>query len=469
MRLAAVQSDRVKPEADSAPAAWSALIIDDDPGVRQSLRLCVETDGARALGVATSAGALEALERGTFDVVILDLWLGTESGLDLIPAMLRMQPNIGIVVVTAFATFETAVEAMRLGAVDYLPKPFTPEQVRHAVRRVVNERMVRRRLMELEQRLSESDAELIFDSQSTAYRSFMRTAERAGAADCTVLLRGESGTGKNVIARWLHEKSPRRAGPFVSVNCPALSGDLTVSLLFGHRKGAFTGASSDTVGKVQEAEGGTLFLDEIGDLGAEAQARLLRFLNDHSYERLGEPKEHKANVRVLAATNRALDKEAKAGRFREDLLFRLDVVSLTLPALRERRDDVLPLARHYLRFFSARQRRDFELSARAERAIAQYDWPGNLREIRNAVERASILAPSRVLEPEDLGLEDPDPVPGRARSASVTLGDDISLAEMEREHIARVVARAPTLEAAARTLVIDATTLQRKRKRYGLA
>ena len=467
-RACATIDARVK-SADSTPATWSALIVDDDAGVRQSLRLCVEADGARALGVATSAGALEALERGTFDIVVLDLWLGAESGIDLIPAILRLQPTIGIVVVTAFATFETAVEAMRLGAVDYLPKPFTPEQVRHALRRVVNDRVVRRRLTDLEHRLSESDAELVFDSQSAAYRGFMSTAERAGAADCTVLLRGESGTGKNVIARWLHETSPRRAGPFVSVNCPALSGDLTVSLLFGQRKGAFTGAISDTIGKVQEAEGGTLFLDEVGDLGSEAQSRLLRFLNDHTYERLGEPKEHRANVRVLAATNRALEADAKEGRFRADLLFRLDVVSLTLPALRERREDILPLARHYLRFFSARQRRDFELSARAERAIAQYDWPGNLREIRNAMERASILAASRVLEPEDLGLDDPDATLARPRSTSVTLGDDLSLAEMEREHIARIVARAPSVESAARTLAIDATTLQRKRKRYGLA
>ena len=455
--------------ADATPSTWSVLIIDDDAGVRQSLRLCMETDGARALGVATSAGALEALERSTFDVVILDLWLGAESGLEILPAMLRLQPNIDIIVVTAFATFETAVEAMRLGAVDYLPKPFTPEQVRHAVRRLIDDRSVRRRLTELESRLSESDAEIVFDSHSAAYRSFMSTAERAAAADCTILLRGESGTGKNVIARWVHETSPRRAAPFVSVNCPALGGDLMVSLLFGQRKGAFTGATSDTIGKVQEAEGGTLFLDEIGDLGSEAQSRLLRFLNDHTYERLGDPREHRANVRVLAATNRPLEQEAREGRFREDLLFRLDVVALTLPALRDRREDVLPLAHHYLRFFATRQRRDFELSPRAERALVQYDWPGNLREIRNVVERASILAPSRVLEPEDLGLENPDPVPGRPRPGSVTLGDDYSLAEIEREHIARIVARAPSLESAARTLAIDATTLQRKRKRYGLA
>ncbi|HEY8073714.1 MAG TPA: sigma-54 dependent transcriptional regulator [Labilithrix sp.] len=457
--------------AAKPPASWSALVVEDDPGVRQSIRLCVEADGARALGVATPAGALEALERGTFDVVILDLWLGSESGLDLIPEMIRRQPGVGIVVVTAFATFETAVEAMRLGAVDYLPKPFTPDQVRHAVRRVVNERSLQRKVRELEERLDESDAELVFESQSATYRSFLQTAERAAQADCTVLLRGESGTGKNVLARWIREKSVRRDRPFVSVNCPALSSDLMVSLLFGHRKGSFTGASSDATGKVQEAEGGTMLLDEVGDLVPEVQARLLRFLADKSYERLGEPKEQRADVRILAATNRPLELYAKDGRFREDLLFRLNVVTLTIPSLRDRREDALPLARHYLSFFRARQRRELELSPRAERAIAAYEWPGNLRELRNAVERATILAPSRVLEPQDLGLEDPEPDPGsrRSRPAALSIGEEVSIDDIEREHIARVIAKSPSLEAAARTLGIDATTLQRKRKRYGLA
>ncbi len=244
-----------------------------------------------------------------------------------------------------------------------------------------------------------------------------------------------------------------------------------VSLLFGHRKGSFTGATADAAGTVQEAEGGTLLLDEVGDLAPEAQARLLRFLNDHSYERLGEPKEHRADVRILAATNRPLEQYAKDGRFREDLLFRLTVVTLTIPPLRERREDALALARHYLAFFRARQRRELELSPRAERAIAAYEWPGNLREMRNAVERASILAPSRVLEPEDLGLvdSDPDPTSRKSRPSSVTIGDEVAIEDIEREHIARVIARSPSLEAAARTLGIDATTLQRKRKRYGLA
>jgi NtrC-family two-component system response regulator AlgB len=457
--------------ANARDLSWSALVIDDDAGVRSSLRLCLESDGARVLGVATPSGAFEALERSSFDAVFLDLWLGRESGLDVLPEILRRQPNTGVIVITAFASFETAVQAMKLGAVDYLPKPFTPDQVRHTARRVIEAKLLQSKLSELQERLEETDVDGFFDSESPAYRSFLKQAARAAASEAVVLLRGESGTGKNVLARWLRAHSSRPSAPFVSVNCPALSTEFMSSVLFGHRKGAFTGAVSDSLGKVQEAEGGTLFLDEVGDLSSDAQARLLRFLNDRSFERLGDAKERTANVRIIAATNLSLEAEVKAGRFREDLLFRLNVVPLTLPPLRERAEDLLPLARHYLAFLAERQHRDrLTFSEAAQRAIAEYSWPGNLRELCNAVERATILSDTEVIDPADLGIPEPSSH-GTAPSSSraVVLGADVSLEELEREHIARVIARAPSLESAARVLGIDATTLQRKRKRYGLA
>jgi two-component system, NtrC family, response regulator AlgB len=460
---------------------WSALIIDDDPGVRQSVRLCLEVDNVRVLGVGTAAGALEALDRGRFDVVVLDLWLKSDSGLAVLPEILRRQPGVPVIVITAYASFETAVEAMKLGAVDYLPKPFTPDQVRGAARRVVAENVLRRQLSELRERIGETEAEGIFETKNPGFHAFVQTALRVAAADTVVLLRGESGTGKNVLARWMRAHGPRAERPFVTVNCPMLSSDLMSSTLFGHCRGAFTGAVSDATGKVEEAEGGTLFLDEVGELTPDAQARLLRFLNDRTYERLGEARERTADVRIIAATNRTLEDEVKAGRFRQDLLFRLNVIALTLPPLRERPEDVLPLALHYLSFFERRQgRRQLSFSPRCESAIAEYAWPGNLRELRNAVERATILAPSSVVEPEDLGIPSgsqpvipgngPDALkgPGWARATPV-LGGDVSLEDLEREHVARVVAWAPSFEAAARILGIDATTLQRKRKRYGLA
>jgi NtrC-family two-component system response regulator AlgB len=455
---------------DPSPSTWSALVVDDDAGVRQSLRLCLEAGDARVLGVGTSSGAIEAVERSRFDLIFLDLWLGSESGLDVLPEILRRQPDAAVIVVTAFATFETAVQAMKLGAVDYLPKPFTPDQVRHAARRVIEANVLRRRVSELEERLDASDAESSFDSSSPAFRAFLQTASRAAAADCVVLLRGESGTGKNVLARWLRTHSPRVNAPFVSVNCPALSIELMSSALFGHKRGAFTGAVADAIGKVQEAEGGTLFLDEVGDLVPDTQARLLRFLNDRTYERLGETSERRADVRLIAATNRPLEDEVRAGRFREDLFFRLNVITLTLPPLRERSEDILPLAQHYLTLCRMQQARpNLELSPRAQSSLVRESWPGNLRQLRNAIERAVILAPGPLLEPEDLGIDAP-PVEGeRTRGAApVVLGGDITIEQLEVEHIARVIARAPSLEAAARVLGIDPTTLQRKRKRYGL-
>jgi len=423
------------------------------------------------LGVGTSSGALEALDRGRFDLVFLDLWLGPESGLALLPEILRRQPDAAIIVITAFASFESAVTAMRSGAMDYLPKPFSPDQVRHAANRVLEALALKRQLSELRERLGEMDVEAVFESLSPMFRSFLQTAARAALSDAVILLRGESGTGKNVLARWMRAQSARADRPFVAVNCPALSGDLMSSTLFGHKRGAFTGAVADAIGKVEEAERGTLFLDEIGDVVPDTQARLLRFLNDRSYERLGEAKERKADVRLIAATNRALEEEVKAGRFREDLLFRLNVVTLTLPPLRDRREDILPLARNYLRFFgAARSAVPLIFSPAAEAALAAHSWPGNLRELRNAVERASILSPSAVIEPDDLGIPAP-PAEGhlRPKGAAVALGEDVTLEELEREHIARILARVSSSEAAAKILGIDATTVQRKRRRYGLA
>jgi NtrC-family two-component system response regulator AlgB len=459
---------------------WSALVVDDDPGVRQSIRLCLEVEGARVLGVGTPAAALEALDRAKFDVIFLDLWIGSESGLTVLPEILRKQPGVGVVVITAFASIETAVEAMRIGAADYFPKPFTPEQVRLTAKRVMSTRILQHQLAELQSRVDENQAEDFFETQSSSYRSFLDTAARAAASDAVVLLRGESGTGKNVMARWLRSHSKRRDQPFVTVHCPMLAGDLMTSALFGHRKGAFTGAVTDAAGKVEEAEHGTLFLDEVADLTPDAQSRLLRFLNDRTYERLGDTKERKADVRLITATNRPIEEDIKQGRFREDLFFRLNVISLTIPPLRERKEDLLPLAMHYLQFFALRQgRRGMSLSDECKRSVDGFHWPGNVRELRNAVERAVILAPTDVLESVDLGIpvtadSSVDPVADggiatRQPPRDASVGGDYSLEEIEREHLARVIARLPSLDAAAKLLRIDPTTLQRKRKRYGLS
>ncbi len=458
--------------------AWSALIIDDDANIRQSIRLCLEPEEAKVLGVASAQAALEALDRAPFDVVLLDLWLGSDSGLAALPEILRRQPGIGVIVITAFASIETAVQAIRAGAVDYLPKPFSPDQVRITVQRARGARQLQRQVAELRDRVDMSEGDSTFESRSLAYQRFLVDAGRVAAADCVVLLRGESGTGKNVIARWLHQKSPRKTEAFVTVHCPMLSGDLMISTLFGHRKGAFTGALSDARGKVEDAEHGTLFLDEIADLTPDAQNRLLRFLNDRCYERLGDNKERRADVRIIAATNRSLEEYIANGRFREDLFFRLNVVSLALPPLRERAEDISILAENFLQFFAVRQgRSSLQFSNRCREAMVKHAWLGNLRELRNAVERAAILATGTTIEPEQLLVGERTDrqdisetfTRGAAGIDATTLGGDFTLSQIEREHIARVLARLGSTEASARILEIDPSTLARKRKRYGLA
>jgi NtrC-family two-component system response regulator AlgB len=287
---------------------------------------------------------------------------------------------------------------------------------------------------------------------------------RVAGSDASLLIRGESGTGKSVLARALHARSGRAAGPFAVVTCPLLSEELLASELFGHVRGAFTGALQDRLGRVEAAHGGTLFLDEVSEVSLALQAKLLRFVQDKEFERVGESRTRRADVRLVTATNRDLEAEVKAGRFREDLFYRLNVVEVVLPPLRERQGDILPLARGFVAFYAKALRRPIpELSAAAERALLQYAWPGNVRELRHAIEHALLLWPSPTLEPEAF----PERVGNRTRS-EMAIGADATLEAVEREHVLRVLARAPSLDDAARILGIDASTLWRKRKKYGV-
>jgi two-component system, NtrC family, response regulator AlgB len=440
----------------------NVLIVDDEKNIRHTVRVCIEAMGGKVGEASSAETAVEVLGRSSFEVAFLDLKLGNQSGLDLIPRLLAENPNLTIVVITAYATIETAVEAMRRGAWDYLPKPFTPAQIRHTLDRVIKQRSLARRAADAESQLSAETPDILLSSAAPSVRTVLDMVARVAQADASVLFRGESGTGKGVLARALHKQSKRSERPFVVVNCPTLSEELLASELFGHAKGAFTGAVRDQVGRVEAAEGGTVFLDEIGEMPSNLQAKLLRFLQEKQFERIGENRTRQADVRVVAATNRDLDADVRAGKFREDLLYRLNVVEVKVPALRERREDILPLARHFLAFFArATGRALSELSPAAERALEDYAWPGNVRELRNTIERAMILWPSPRLEPQAF----PERIAG-AKERGPFIGGPYSVDAVERAHILTVMANAPALDAAAEILGIDSSTLWRKRKRY---
>jgi two-component system, NtrC family, response regulator AlgB len=447
--------------SDPSSFVRRVLVVDDEKNIRSTLSVCLESMACEATAVATGAAALDMVARAPYDLAFVDLRLVNESGLDLIPKLLAALPGLPIVVITAYASFDSAVEAVRRGAWDFLPKPFSPAQIRHVVEKAAERQSLVARVADLERELAGTVPDLDLVSESPRMRATLGTLDRAAASNVAVLLRGENGTGKGVLARVLHARSPRAQLPFVVVNCPTLSEELLASELFGHARGAFTGAVRDQAGRVEAAEGGTLFLDEIGEIPPGLQAKLLRFVQDHEFERLGENQTRRADVRLIAASNRNLEEDVKEGRFREDLFFRLNVVEIEAPALRERPEDVLPLARRFLEFFGRARRPAPQLSAGAEKALLAYHWPGNVRELRNAIERAVILWPAAVIEPEALPAR---MAPSASRGPQ--LGGDHTLEEIEREHILRVVARTSSLEQAAAILGIDSSTLWRKRKKY---
>ena len=438
------------------------LVIDDEAHIRKTTTVTLDALGHEVIEAQNSAEALNYLQKGSFDAAFLDLRLGSENGLDLIPKMLALEPRLSVIVFTAYTSIDTAVEAMRRGAVDYIAKPFTPEQIRQSLARIENARRLENRVVELESMLSTSEALADFNTEEPLVQKLFETATKAAASAATILLLGESGTGKSVLARALHKNSPRRDNAFVTVACPSLSRELLESELFGHVRGAFTGAVGETWGKVKVAEGGTLFLDEIGELPPEIQPKLLRLLQEREYERVGDPKPRKANVRVIAATNRRLEELVKEGKFREDLYYRLNVITIEMPPLRQRPLDLPSLAHQHLKLFarqSVRAIKDFTPAALA--AMQRYPWPGNLRELRNVIERAVILAPGEKIDVNDF----PDSLRGAQPSGAV-IGNRVSLEELEREHIMRIIEIASSMDEAAQILGIDPATLYRKRKRY---
>jgi len=437
------------------------LVVDDEAIVRDSLGGWFRQDGHTVDTADSAREALRRCEPGRYDIALLDIKMPGMDGLELQSRLMAADPGLTIIMMTAYAAVDTAVRAMKAGAYDYIVKPFDPDDLSLLVKRAAEQRSLRAENQRLKQSLETASAPPPIVGASPAIKHVLDMVQTVSATEATVLISGESGTGKELVARAIHAASPRRYGPLVVVNCGALPEGILESELFGHEAGAFTGARARHQGKFELADGGAIFLDEVGELSPKVQVELLRVLEDKAVTRLGGRAPVKTDFRVIAATNRDLQERVKAGAFREDLYWRLNVFPLTIPPLRERSEDVRALAEHFLnRFTAAMSRRPIRLSEDAAAALAAYHWPGNVRELQNAIERAVVVTRGDVLETAALPLSvtsgPPRPVSG-------------SLEEVERAHVESVLRETGwNVSQAARVLDVDRATLYNKIRRWNL-
>jgi two-component system nitrogen regulation response regulator NtrX len=378
----------------------TVLLVDDEEGIRESLTGIFEDEGYEVLSSPTAEDALSLLKERMPDIIFLDVWLPEMDGIEALSKINEMERDIPVVIISGHGNIELAIKATRLGAYDFLEKPLSLDKVL-----LVAQRALERRKLELENRTLKADLgrkwKLVGDSEKM--RSLKQQIEMASQSSSRVLILGESGTGKELVARLLHEKGPRSNGPFVEVNCAAIPQELIESELFGHEKGSFTGASERKIGKFELAHEGSLFLDEIGDMTLQTQAKVLRVLETQVFQRVGGGKNIKVDVRIIAATNKALEEEVKKGGFREDLFFRLNVIPLVVPPLRDRKDDIPQLSKYFIELFASESGiRSKELDLDVIRLFQSYNWPGNIRELRNAIERLMIMVPSPFIAASDI-------------------------------------------------------------------
>jgi DNA-binding NtrC family response regulator len=440
------------------------LVVDDDRGMCELLHDRLERRGFDVVWRTSPSEALDLVTAGALDAVVTDIQMGELDGLDLCARIAANRPDVPVIVITAFGSLETAIGAIRSGAHDFVPKPFEIEELVLRLSRAIEQGRLREEVKRLRERVAEAEGATELLGESAPMRQLRSVIARLAASDAAVLLTGESGTGKEVVARLLHRQSARSAGPFVAVNCAALPGELLESELFGHVRGAFTGARTDRRGLLLEAAGGTLFLDEVGDLTPALQPKLLRALEERRVRPLGSNAELEVDARILAATNRDLEAAVEEGRFRSDLLFRLDVVGLELPPLRARGGDVLLLAQHFVERLAGRTgKKVLGVSRGAAEALASYTWPGNVRELQNCIERALALTQHEEIVVEDL----PERIRDYRSEHLVVAGHDpselVPMEVVERRYIARVLeAVGGNKTMAARILGFDRKTLYRK-------
>lgn len=446
---------------------FTVLLVEDDEALRLTQSLYLRQEGFDVLIAADRAAALEALNAKPIDLVVTDLRLDQDSGLDVLRDTRERQPSAEVLVITGYGSVDSAVQAMKEGAYDYLTKPVDPEHLVHVLHKALERQRLRRQVSTLRDQIAKETGLNEIVAVSAAMKDVIEMIEKVALSDATVLLEGESGTGKELMAKLIHARSDRAGGPFLGLNCGAVPETLLESELFGHARGSFTGAHKDHKGLFEAADGGTLFLDEIAEISPNFQVKLLRTLQERAIRRIGDTKEFLVNVRVIAASNQNLTQLVREGRFRQDLFFRVKVIPIYLPPLRKRSEDILPLAESFLvRLGNRMGRRKPELSPAAQRKLRAHGWPGNVRELENTLERALIFNKGDRIDERDLMVESCLPTACEA-------GDSIdswhmSLAEMERKHILTVVRQCGNNKVkAAGILGIGYNTLWRKLKQYG--
>ncbi len=446
------------------------LVVEDGQSQREMLRDFLKEEGFPVSDAENGESALTKLREDHFDLVLTDYKMPGMDGMALLQATKQLNPEVDVVVMTAFGTVETAVNAMKAGASDYISKPIDLDELQLLIERISGQRTIVRENKMLRKELKGKEVtldQIIF--RSVAMEAVINLSGRVAQSRATVLIQGESGTGKELIARLIHDLSPRSEKPMTIVNCAALPETLLESELFGHEKGAFTGATGTRLGRFEEADGGTLFLDEIGELTNTVQVKLLRFLQEREFQRIGGNRTFHSDVRVISATNRDLEDRMKGGFFREDLFYRLNVVGITIPPLRERREDLIPLMDHFLKRFSAENNRKIKgFSSKARDLLMKYDYPGNVRELENILERAVVIARGDTIETADLPFS---AVGGKGAGnrnwKQGTLKD--AMAFLEQEMVQDAMAETENHQTrAARILGISERMLRYKLKKYGI-
>ena len=434
----------------------SILLVDDEQNILKTVGIALDATGYAVTPFLHPLKALEAMRNDHFDIGLFDLKMEPMSGIDLLRESRTLAPDMTVVLMTAHGSINSAVEAMKLGAYDYLQKPFEFSELQLFIDKVAAHHQMKAEIRQLKEELARRTGAGSLVTRNERMKQLIALALQVADSNISVLVEGESGTGKELLAHLIHDNSPRKERPFITVNCSALAENLLESELFGHVKGAFTGAVRDRQGRFEAADGGTVFLDEIGEIPPPTQVKLLRFLQHKEFERVGETATSKVDVRVIAATNRDLQAAVGNGQFREDLYYRLNAVKVKLPPLRERQEDIPLLAQHFLTKLGGHT----ELAPQVMQALSGYGWKGNVRELENVMERAVILARGEAIQLYHL--------PEEFQALATPAARPLSLEEVEQHHIIKVLRLAKDLDEAATILGIDPATLYRKRKKYGL-